>query len=294
MDIEERVLDITKEFSTLHSALIDFVMSMRTIRQKELLKYTKMAILTILRDFNLENPSELEKINNLLQSTKGDPNFDPFPFFEISSLIKIVSIINKKLIVLDFEIIQSKDMDLDEGIIYTFVNKKGEGSISGVTSYSPRSIELIKAAIDRIFNPDYVMDDNMGGITYSVAYMTMVNHIRDEGSALSYDEAEHIVQTLELQGWFERYHDKITLTVRGLTELHEYLLDTYKSKVDGGSISVCFGCEQIITRGYYCPNHKCHVRMHKNCRALIKSSRESDSCPNDDHCSESLTDYNSF
>lgn len=294
MDLEERVLDITTEFSVLHSALIDFVVSMRSISQKELFKYTRLAILTVLRDsIDEENQSELQELDRLILSTKTDPLFDPLPFFQTTALTRIVSIINKKLTILDFEIVQSKDMDVDDAVMYSFVNKKNEGSIKAASAYSLRSIELIKAAIDRIFNPDYVMDDNMGGITYQVAYMAMVNHIRDEGSALSYDEAEHIVQTLELQGWLERYHDKLTLTIRGLSELGEYLINTYKLRGDGGSISVCFGCEQIITRGYYCPNDKCYIRMHKNCKALIKSSRESDSCPND-HCSETLTDFNSF
>lgn len=293
MDLEAAVLDATADYGTLHAALVDFLMSMRTAEEKQLLKWTKMALLTLFCDAKIENETELAELDALLQSSRADSTFDPLPFFQSNSLSKVVSVANKKLAQLDFSIVQAKDMDIEGGVVYSFVNKRNEGAINAAGAYSPRTVELIRGALERIFGSDYVRPGSLEPITYAVPHMKMVNHVRDVGNTLTYDEAEQLVQTLELQGWFEQYHDKITVGPRALAELGCYLVETYKTVQEGGTVSMCVGCEQIVTRGYCCPNEQCYVRMHKHCKVLVKSSRESEACPNE-ACQETLGNYTVF
>lgn len=298
-------------YTALHAALIDLVITVRTIKQTRLLLYLKKALVTLFIDQEGHdgNQAVLEELQHALQSD------DPLPVVDFSTLSTVLTTINTRLEPLDFEIVESKDMDDSSINIFSFVNKKPTGAIRLSTKYSQNDIQLVKYVIERIFGSEYVNKDSVTDengelqpqITYSVPYMQMVKFLRDgpeiaadedsEESTpiitrLSLEESDLFLKDLECYGWLERTHDHYTLGARGLVELKKYLIDTY-GKVPNGTISMCYGCGDVLTRGLACSNGSCNIRFHRYCCKLVRKSRDNDSCPNPE-CNESIKNFYSF
>lgn len=290
-------------YTVLHGAVLDLVMSVRTIKQVSLLLYLKKAIVTLYLDTQ-ESPSTIENLRMLVESD------DPLPGLNLTTLSNILVNINIRLAQLDMEIAESKDMDDSNINIFSFVNKKPIGAIRLSTKYSQNDIQLVKDVIDRIFSPEYVNKNNVTDdssvvhpqINYSVPYMTMVKYLRDGPETTDEDapliarfgieESDLFLRDLECYGWLERNHNNYTLATRGLVELKKYLIDKY-GKSPEGTVSICFGCGDILTRGLSCLDASCHVRFHRHCRELVQNTRDDDSCPNKD-CTETLQTYYTF
>lgn len=292
-------------YTTLHAAIIDLLVSVRTITSTALLEYIKKAILTLKLD-QVETEEESEALNSMMES--GD-----VPGIDASTLSRILTSTNTRLEKIDMEIVESKDMDDSSIILFSFVNKKPTGAIHLATKYSQNDIQLVKRVIDRIFSPAYVInyqttDEDTGKvsqqITYSVPFMKMVKSLRDgpaedddeDGTVvvntLTLDESEDFLRDLECYGWLERHNENYSLATRGIVELRKYLIDTY-GVFPEGTVSTCFGCGDILTRGLVCPEGKCHVRFHEHCRGLVERSRSDKKCPGGE-CGEDLDDFVSF
>lgn len=305
---EEYVEDATSlnNFGQLHQAVIDLVMSLRTINQSLLLVYLKKALVTLF--FVTENVPP-EEHSEYEPDDDDDINF--MPFVDEETLSNVITSINNRLEILDLEIAESKDMDDSSITLFSFVNRKSTGAIRLSTKYSDNEMQLVKEVVDRIFNSKFVNNnhtDNTGtmhpDIKYTVPYMKLVKHLSSGSTSsriesedaiitrLSLEESEHFLQDLECYGWLERYRENYTLSTRGLVELKKFLLDTY-GKSPEGTISTCFGCDDILTRGFSCSNPDCHIRFHSHCRDLVHKSKNSDDCPNAD-CSEKLQNYYKF
>ncbi|ODQ47347.1 hypothetical protein PICMEDRAFT_71427 [Pichia membranifaciens NRRL Y-2026] len=293
-----------KSYTALHAAMVDLVMSVRTIRQTSLLLYLKKALVTLYIDQE-QDPSTIESLRSLVQSD------DPLPDVDLSILSTILTSINTRLEPLDMEIAESKDMDDSSVNIFSFVNKKPTGAIRLSTKYSQNDVQLVKQVIERIFASEYVNSasatDEEGTvhprITFSVPCMKMIKYLRDGPRQLDDDdapvinrftleEADLFLKDLECYGWLERNLNNYTLAPRGLVELKKYLIDTY-GKCPEGTVSVCYGCGDILTRGIACSNASCHVHFHRYCCELVQKSRDDNSCPNDG-CSETFESFYSF
>lgn len=292
-------------YTSLHAALIDLVMSVRTIRQTSLLLYLKKALVTLYID-QQEDQSTIESLRSMVQAD------DPLPEADLNTLSCVLTSINTRLEPLDLEIAESKDMDDSSINVFSFVNKKPTGAIRLSTKYSQNDVQLVKQVIDRIFAAEYVnktsaVDEEGTGhsqITYSVPCMKMVKYLRDgpktseDGddapiiNRFTLEESDLFLKDLECYGWLERNLNNYTLATRGLVELKKYLIDTY-GKYPEGTISVCYGCGDILTRGMACPNASCDVRFHRYCCELVQKSRDDTSCPNDE-CTESIETFYAF
>lgn len=291
-----------ESYTDLHAAVIDIVISLRTISQDLLLLYVKKAILTLYND-----TTEEDQIRATIQEELNLEN--PLVSVTINHLSTILDSINRAFEPLSFEIVESKDMN-DASILFTFVNKKALGAIQLSTKYSQNEIQLVKHAIDTIFSPNNVNQEKttdesgtvFNQVKYHVPYMQMVKSVRNgpidedddapQYNKLSLDEAELFLRDLECYGWFERYDGNYTLATRGLVELKNYLIDTFGIYPEG-TISKCFGCSDILTRGYACPNGECGVHFHKQCKELFQRSRNETDCPNA-NCGANLTSFYRF
>jgi hypothetical protein len=293
-----------ESYTEIHAALIDLVMSVRTIRQTDLLLYLQKALLTRYIDFT-EDPTNKESLQSLLESEETIPDVN------LNTLSTVLASINTRLQVLDMEIVESKDIDNSEINLFTFVNKKPAGAIHLSTKYSQNDIQLVKHVIDRIFASEYVNENSVTDesgdihqqIKYHVPYMKMIQSLRngppqaedDDApliTKLSLEESELFLRDLEIYGWLERDSNNYTLATRGLVELKKYLIDTYGNYPEG-TISVCFGCGDILTRGFACPNGHCNVHFHRHCQELVTQSRNDNTCPND-KCNEDIRTFYSF
>lgn len=303
MSVADYVLQVTSSdaYTPIHSALLDLVISLRTISSKSLHDYLEKAIRTLYADQNGVPVDVIDDINVTSTQFKS-----------------VLAKINSKLDPLDFEIVESKDMDDSSVTLFSFVNKKPNGAILLSTRYTDNEIQYIKHIIDRIFASEHVLANStpeIQVITYSVPLMRMIKFLRDgptepkteeqtpEGDGddgetsvaapiirLSLEESEEFLKDLEYSGWLERYNNNYTLSTRGLVELRKYLIETY-GVFPNGTISTCFGCGDILTRGLSCPNSKCHVRFHDYCKGLVERSRNIDSCPG---CDNKLELFDSF
>lgn len=297
-------LNDPETYTDVHAAVIDLVMSVRTISKDQLMVYLQKAILTVLLDSTEDSTIE-EELRSSIDSTVKNQ------YININTLHSVLHSINVKLDVFGMEIAESRDMDTSTEILYSFINKKGTGAIQLSTKYTQNDIQLVKHVVDRIFAPEHVLQSSVTDaegnilhrITYSVPYMSMIKHLRngpeqldDEDmplmTKLSFDESELFLQDLELYGWLELYNDCFTLSTRGLVELKDFLIKTYGSYPDG-TISTCFGCKDILTRGCACTNSSCNVRFHKDCKNLFRKSRNTSACPNSD-CDADIEDFYSF
>lgn len=287
------------DYSVLHAVVLDMLISQRSMEKSKLLKYIKLALLNLLIDSSSqEKPVDADVLRycqHMLErsysviGTENESQVDPLEIFTDIEFNDVISMINKKISFLDFEIVNVNDMDMPDVKIYIFVNKKDNGSIKFTTNMTENRIVAVKAIIDRIFNDKFV---NAAAMTYLVKPMRLIEILREE-HGMSSTEAEEFLQSLEVSIWLERYHDTYTLSLRGLSELRQFLIEKYGLVKDGGTISTCFGCQNLITRGVCCSDSHCFIRMHKNCKNLVKMSRESEQCPND-LCSKTFADYQTF
>lgn len=292
-----------ESYTTLHAAMVDLVMSVRTIEQTSLLLYLKKALVTLYIDEE-QDPSAIGNLRLLAQSD------DPLPEVDLATLSTILTSINTRLEPLDMEIAESKDMDDSSVNIFSYINKKPTGAIRLSTKYSQNDVQLVKQVIERIFASEFVNSAPATEegtphhhITYAVPCMKMVKYLRDGPKQLDDDDAPVInrftleesdlfLKDLECYGWLERNLNNYTLATRGLVELKKYLIDTY-GKYPEGTVSMCYGCGDILTRGIACSNPSCHVHFHRYCCELVQRSRDDNSCPNDE-CSETLETFYSF
>lgn len=293
-------------YTELHAAMTDLVMSVRTIKQDDLLSYLQKALLTLLID-----SSEDEAAKSTLQE-KLESDF-PLPEIDLSVLSKVLASINSRLETLDMELVESQDMDDASISLFSFVNKKPTGAIQLSTKYSQNDIQLVKHVIDRIFLPEFVNENSVTDlktgdihrqIKYHVPYTKMIQSLRagpttqdsDENIALikklTMEECEYFLRDLENYGWLERDSNNFTLATRGLVELKKYLIDTYGNSPEG-TISLCNGCGDILTRGIACPNGSCDVRFHRHCQELVQKSKSDGACPREG-CDEDMRTFYSF
>ena len=292
-----------ESYTTLHAAMVDLVMSVRTIKQTSLLLYLKKALVTLY----IDEEQDQSAIGNLRLLVQSD---DPLPELDLGTLSTILTSINTRLEPLDMEIAESKDMDDSSVNIFSYINKKPTGAIRLSTKYSQNDVQLVKQVIERIFASEFVNSAPATEegtvhpqITYSVPCMKMVKYLRDGPKQLddndaplinrfTLEESDLFLKDLECYGWLERNLNNYTLATRGLVELKKYLIDTY-GKYPEGTVSVCYGCGDVLTRGIACSNPSCHVHFHRYCCELVQRSRDENSCPND-KCSKTLETFYPF
>lgn len=189
--------------------------------------------------------------------------------------------INRKLSTVDFEIVRTSSQESEE-ILYILINKKSDNAVKLSTVFTNAEIQIINDLIDRMFDHS---NESKSSLSYSISPAVAVEIVKKSSSKTTNQQSYEFLNDLELKGWISYIDRRYTLSSRALAELKGFLIDKYgeDSAETEGSISICYGCKQIATRGLRCSNDSCFIRFHNLCRDhFIKSNNDSTKCPNND------------
>ncbi|VEU20137.1 DEKNAAC101071 [Brettanomyces naardenensis] len=301
-DLSVRLEPLLKEYGPLHQTVLQLLIGVKSIEERELLEFTKSAICDLLfGEKDEEEEEEEERAENdeagSVDGNDEDHSLSPEHIAELrndlmglvtsDSLYTVIDLINRKLNDFDLHIghvaSDADDDRDDENVTYMFYNRKSTPSLRVSTSFTEKEMKAISRFIDMVF--DHPRDSN-GNLKYSVAKYDAENEIRSKfGYTLT--ESHNLLRRLMLNDWVEITDTGYTLTPRVLAELKPYLEENYDTAFP------CVGCGQIITRGLACKNEKCTVRFHHSCHELFVKSMDSKSCPNVE-CTGSVEDMVEF
>lgn len=291
LEFSEQVQRLIDQYSSFHKALFDMLVTVKAIEETDLLQYAKRALLAVFLDASDEELSETVRtqVERKLSRACADMEYDPMRSFSATHLKQAVAKINDKLSGLELEIAVSNDMDKEHCMVYTLINKKGTGAIQALPQYSEKQRDLIRLAIDAIFNEQSVKQNPLTR-NYLISPTQMSNHIRENTSfsGITETDTKNVISMLIDHGWLESVLDRLTVSIKALKELHEYLLENYDD-----TITACHGCSEILTRGKICKEPNCFTTMHEGCRKKVKFASESLDCPNEE-CGGKLDEYNPF
>lgn len=91
--LEDFVMDLIGEYSELHAAMLDLIMTLRTIKKTALFLYLKKAIITISID-KYNHEGDIDKVKELKQFLETD---DPYPDATNTTLSTVLATINTRL-----------------------------------------------------------------------------------------------------------------------------------------------------------------------------------------------------
>lgn len=148
-----------------------------------------------------------------------------------------INILNDSLSSYHFKI--EKNMDEISGdMAFCFINTDNSPIYSQFTSFKEFEIQIVKHAIDLIFEHDYHYDIDK-----------IINYIM-RLSGRTYKEVYFVVSKMINTGWLVRVNNELLVSVRLKLELKSYL-----QKFD---LVYCKICNNIITRGVALPNANLH------------------------------------
>lgn len=184
--------------------------------------------------------------------------------------------INDKLHLLGYEIAKAKSQETQE-INYVFINTIADAPAKISTTHSPKEIEVIKKIIEKII---VECEDESFVITSSEALK-----ICSRSAQLSASEGEHLLRELVNEGWLNRSNKgRYSLSIRALTELKRTLIDKYgiRSRTSPeGHVTLCTGCNEIVTSGVRCFSDSCFIKFHSECQGHYFRAKGT-KCPNDE------------
>lgn len=184
--------------------------------------------------------------------------------------------INDRLHLLGYEVTKTKSQDTQE-INYVFVNTINDTPSKISTTHSPKEIEVIKKIIETIIVES---EEESFVITSSDALK-----ICSRTAQLGPSDSERLLRELVNEGWLNRSHKgRYSLSIKALAELKRTLIDKYglrsKDSLEG-RITLCTGCNEIVTNGVGCFEEGCYVKFHSECQGLYFRAKGTQ-CPNED------------
>ncbi|GMG27912.1 unnamed protein product [Ambrosiozyma monospora] len=301
--ISEEFSNLTLHYGSFHRAILQYIMSIKTVPEAELLQYMQRCLLSTILDSYMDtqdvNMSQfVQETAVALQHFSDESYGELLDKWELEdSLVnaddvhRIIRQINEKLNNLDFQVVRCADQEEADKSVYIFVNKASTASIKLSTSYTEKQIEVINKLIEHMFVDPF--DKSTGELTYSISKNAARNIGRDLN--MSVYEAEQLLNDLQAKDWIQTYQNsKIMLSARGLMELKPYLANLFEirsAETPLGAVSVCDGCKEILNRGVACPNADCYVRFHAGCYGLVKSSRTNDHSCSNKECTQVIDDF---
>uniref|UniRef100_A0A0B6ZPW6 Non-structural maintenance of chromosomes element 1 homolog n=2 Tax=Arion vulgaris TaxID=1028688 RepID=A0A0B6ZPW6_9EUPU len=181
-------------------------------------------------------------------------------------MAKYVQNANASIAFVNLEI--KKGIQEEDGASFYCLVNTVETSISRMLStYSPNELELFKKLIEQIVETE---DGKIG----SLAALSLTEKL---DKRMGKEEAQNFLERLEKDKWIKKESDgKISLSVRSIVELDQYLKDMYQEV-----IKMCYICTKICLLGEICP--KCGIKIHKKCAQTLFDNRTEKKCP-DRHC----------
>ncbi|KAI5794454.1 putative DNA repair protein Nse1, partial [Peziza echinospora] len=212
---------------------------------------------------------------------------------------------NTALLPYDFEIRQTPSQTVPRTTHYILTNTTSDPLIQLATTHTADEIAFLRRLLDVIFDTGNTRQQEVYAIS-SLEALRLHKNLPGEiaaqtqgggasgGVGLSMKEADLALGKFCEEGWLARTRGggggrssktgNYVLSIRGLTELKQYLIDTYNTgeknaNEDGGGagsaspdadaqkrVRFCFGCKDIITIGQRCDDLDCGVRFHDACK----------------------------
>ncbi|GFR65238.1 non-structural maintenance of chromosomes element 1-like protein [Elysia marginata] len=158
-----------------------------------------------------------------------------------------------------------KGVEEDDGHHYYVLANTAETAISRLsTAYSPNEMELFKKLVENIVESG---DGKIG----SLAAMNLTDKLEKR---IGKEEAQNFFNRLEDDRWIKKNSDgKISLSVRSIVELDQYIKDVYPDY-----IKLCSLCKKLCLQGCQCEN--CGAKFHFRCsNAFFSKQGPNKTCP---------------
>lgn len=227
------------------------------------------SLLTLIRSLGYINQVDLQKcfqqIYRAINGREVENNEE--------KVEQYISEINSKIKLHGFKI--DRIQDQVSGDIYSlFTNARYDEIIKGSTLYSAAELDALRQIIDDIIQ-GYGEEYSIGFINAKQKLANVCNKPLKESETMIYKYID--------DGWFNlTLNDRLTLSIRSMSELRKYFLDTYgikKSSLEN-KLYTCEVCDEICTLGTKCPNRECVICFHYKCREVyLRGSSERGVCP---------------
>jgi len=173
--------------------------------------------------------------------------------------------INQSIAPFNLEI--KKGIQEDDGLSHYCLVNTVETPISRLSSiYSTNELELFKKVIEQIL----VSEEGKVG---SLAALNLTEKLDKK---MSKEEAEIFFSRLQNDLWIKKdKNGKISLSVRALLELEQYLKECYPDFVKS-----CGICDKICLLGETC--NSCGLKLHLTCASNLFSRQKDRKCPGTD------------
>ncbi|EMG47881.1 DNA repair protein, putative [Candida maltosa Xu316] len=230
-------------YTETHKVLLTYIRSVRYIESNDLLNSFT---------FIFEN----------LGNQEGEEEEEPEERPSRNLLDQYITDINSKIAGQGFKI-DRKNHELTGDLYYIFINTSSDDIIKESSAYNTSELTVIKTLIrDIIESDDY---------TYSLG-KTKAIQIVSSNTNKNLTEAEGLVDRLIDDGWFvNTIEERLLLSIKSISELKEYLIDTYGSDENDGKVLLCRQCKEIVTLGYMTPPNE---PFHRKCYDVYCRSKQ--------------------
>ncbi|RUS78374.1 hypothetical protein EGW08_013867 [Elysia chlorotica] len=178
-------------------------------------------------------------------------------------VVRFVRLVNQHIGPINLEI--RKGVEEEDGQQCYVLANTAETSISRLSStYSPNELELFKKLIESIM-------ENGDGKIGSLAAMNLTDKLEKR---IGKEEAQNFFNRLEDDRWIRKNSDgKMSLSVRSIVELDQYIKDVYPDYV-----KMCSICTKLCLQGRQCEN--CGAKFHFRCSNVLFSKQGNNrTCP---------------
>ncbi|BFZ16918.1 hypothetical protein BsWGS_19957 [Bradybaena similaris] len=173
-------------------------------------------------------------------------------------------VLNANAALASFHLQIKKGIQEEDGASFYCLVNTVETVISRMSStYSPNELELFKKLVEQIVETD---DGKLG----SLAALSLTERL---DKRMGKEEAENFFDRLERDRWIKKELDgKISLSVRSIVELDQYLKDMYPDV-----IKMCYICSKLCLFGENCDS--CAIKIHKKCAQTLFEHCTEKRCP---------------
>lgn len=228
-------------YTDAEKALLQYIISVGSVKEEDLKSlYTKLK--------ESETPHQQIALEDI-------------PGFKERKLDDAVENINDRLHLLGYEVTKSKSQDTQE-MYYVYINTVTDTPSKISTPHSAKEIDVIKKIIEKII---VECEDESFVITNTDAL-----RICSSAAQMSASEGENFLKRVVDEGWLDRSSKgRYSLSIRALAELKKTLIDQYgvrSAENSEGQITLCKGCNEIVTNGVRCFSDPCFIKFHTGCQ----------------------------
>ncbi|XP_076441281.1 non-structural maintenance of chromosomes element 1 homolog isoform X3 [Babylonia areolata] len=179
-------------------------------------------------------------------------------------MVTFIRTINTEILPFHLEV-KKGICEQDSTNYYCLVNNV-ENNITRLSSdYTANELEFFKKLVEMIVETE--------GCVGSRAALNIVERLDKK---MLKQDAEYLLERLCSEQWILQKEGKVSLSVRSILELNQYIQQVYPD-----SVKVCNICNLIVLKGESC--EECGVKLHHHCaQRYFSNSRDNPRCPDND------------